>query len=237
MNNHGMNDGALASAAFWAAEHISGEGEIDVIEALFNDDELKANFSLACLHYLRAAPTAAPDDVMRFSGAKRLHLVPADYEGAAVEVKLFFDAFTGAAKGLIAQFSPKKSAPRIAPSATFAGDAHDNLHGRLDDEPSRPESSASLRVVPASPAASDAPRGTPSVEEFQRMDPVERRTFSGAYGFPALLDDLASGKPMIDSVAPAAPKVIGPEQFEPDPSRRAGSAAAPAPAKKGKHRR
>lgn len=232
-----------ATAATIAVLAAQEQDDSDVVVIIFADRENSDAFAFAGLKFLRAAPTATAADVLRFGAAKGLHLIPADaYEETSSDVRLFFDAFTGAAKGLIAQFAPVKRPHSIAP-VDFPAPAHDDLYEREGADPAvREESTGAMRVIAAPAAPAEHKRGTPTLAEFQMMSPEERRAFSGAFGFPALLDQVAAGERLIDSKAPAPARVIGPAEFEREPGESGQSAvgnrqAAPAAPAKGKKRR
>ena len=223
-----MNNETLGMAAFMAAGHlVHGSEEIsaaDLHDMIFADGRHR-HFTAEAVAYLKIAPSATAEDLVKFGAAKQLHLLPADsYATLGAGAKLFFDGFTYAAKGLIAGFAPKKTAPTIAPYA-MPGDAEGDLHERAEAAPRRAPPAGVITVTPAA-AAPREPAWTPSREEFMAMSPEERRGFAGAYGFPALLDEIAAGKPLVFGPAPEVEpeRVIGPDRFEKEPGERAAAA-------------
>jgi hypothetical protein len=242
MNTHFEWGAAALAAAESASAELQYADQVALQAMLFAEPADVERFVADAIGYLAAARAAGPADLVRWGAAKGLLLLPADaYDGLSPAAKHFFDAFTFAAKGLIDGFAPA-ARPRPQTLAPLELPGGDELYERIESKP-RPARVAAPITVTLAPAIAQAPAWTPTREQFQAMTPEERRGFAGAYGFPALLDEIAAGKPLITSIAPEGAPVIGPEEIVKFDARvRAGEAAAaaaaaaappPAPPRKG----
>jgi hypothetical protein len=223
-----MKNEDIGWAAMAAAAELVGDDGRDLEASVFPPSE-KPEFPTAAAAYLKIAPTASPEDVLRFGAAKGLHLLPADgWATLDASAKLFFEAFTFAAKGLIAGFAPPARSPAagMAPMR-FPAPAGDDIYDRVGEAPPPiGETTAGMSVTPAAASPREAPY-RPGAQEFMAMSPEERRAFAGVYGFPSILDEVAADRPLIDSVAPAAARVIGAKDFETVPGEAATPSSGP----------
>ena len=207
-----MNNEILAHSALGAA--YAGLCQVDpdlMVDAFLKESAYPADdLAKAIVAYLCLAPTAAAEDVYRFTSGKGLHFLPLEgfaylHEGP----RAFFELLTFAAKGLIAGYFPKKAPPSV-PLIRLPGDQ--DLHERIE--------SAIAPVAVSHVTITHAPAGEATVApigasfEAGGMSFEERVALMKRMGLdPGILVLEAAGAPLIDTVAPAPARVIGPEGF------------------------